>query len=66
MSVRKGEINDKKHSNMVVNEKELTKKIANFFNILSPQEVVYLRRFTMTKKWISFFDTRCQGRKIEL
>lgn len=50
----------------MVNEKTLIKKVADFFNSLSFEEVVSLRKFMMTRKYTSFLETRLNNKKIEL
>lgn len=50
----------------MVNEKTIIKKVADFFNSLSFEEVIFLRRFMMTKKYTSLLETRLNNKKIEL
>ncbi len=50
----------------MVNEKVFAAKIAAFFNSLTPEEAIALRRFTMSRKWAAFFDSRINNQKIEL
>lgn len=50
----------------MVNNDFLAAKIATFFNSLNPEEVAALRKFTMTKKWTSFIETRIYNKKIEI
>lgn len=50
----------------MVNQDVLAAKIAAFFNSLTPEEVMALRRFTMSRKWAAFFDSRINNKKIEL
>lgn len=49
----------------MVNEKELRKKVADFFNALNVEEVVAFRKFTMTRKWGEFFFDRLHDKKVE-
>jgi hypothetical protein len=50
----------------MVNEKIVEHKVATFLNSLSFGEMVYLRRFMMSRKWTKFIETRLQNQKIEL
>lgn len=50
----------------MVNEKELMRKIADFFNKMNVEEISAFRRFTMSKKWASCFEQRFANKQVEL
>lgn len=47
------------------NEKETIRKIVDFLNSLSWEEMVFLRRFRTTKRFQNFLETRLNNKKIE-
>lgn len=50
----------------MINENKVVKKVADLLNSLTIEEMVFFRKFTMTRKYQSFLETRLTNKKIEL